>query len=416
MSAKIFKTHGLSKTSQLLCKLQAISTAKPFLSVSVSKLHIRSVENKANKCSIKQLLFQKHTQNFPNEAYGRQTALRKFCNNIDKPNSWDHSNVAKKEELFFSKQVQVHLMRLTGNDYDRIFRVEKLGQSISPPKYQFLTDDELRQAELKAEQTAKTLLQMPPVMNERETDTTILDSDVALSGYDSAKLVFTDITYGIHDRERIIVVRDADGDLRHANGDERDRLNQIYFPHKGRKAYVPALFEKENVEEIMRPDKYVYILDRNCEQFEPDNPLYIATAKSVYEHINLNTAYDTLWSTRHFGPMVFHLVWEKKCDDLIAWYLTRRKDNTLSDVLDVVMVYSYLHGDSKFAKNIQSSTALIEDVDIADWKISQAHQLKLIRAYIEFASTKSLKIKSALESYLEISEGKKKKKQMKNAN
>ena len=80
------------------------------------------------------------------------------------------------------------------------------------------------------------------------------------------------------------------------------------------------------------------------------------------------------------------------------------------------MVYSYLHGDSKFVKNIQSSTALIEEVDIADWKISQAHQLKLIRAYIEFASTKSLKIKSALESYLEISEGKKKKKQMKNAN
>ena len=102
MSAKIFKTHGLSKTSQLLCKLQTISTAKPFLSVSVSKLHIRSVENKANKCSIKQLLFQKHTQNFPNEAYGRQTALRKFCNNIDKPNSWDHSNVAKKV-IFSSK-------------------------------------------------------------------------------------------------------------------------------------------------------------------------------------------------------------------------------------------------------------------------------------------------------------------------
>lgn len=93
------------------------------------------------------------------------------------------------------------------------------------------------------------------------------------------------------------------------------RKSILYFSLQ---AYVPALFEKENVEEIMRPDKYVYILDRNCEQFEPDNPLYIATAKSVYEHINLNTAYDTLWSTRHFGPMVFHLVWEKKCDDLIG--------------------------------------------------------------------------------------------------
>ena len=113
MSAKIFKTHGLSKTSQLLCKLQAISTAKPFLSVSVSQLHIRSVENKANKYSIKQLLFQKHTQHFPNEAYGRQAELRKFCSNIDKPNSLDHSNLAKKvifSSEYFMKNIKNHII------------------------------------------------------------------------------------------------------------------------------------------------------------------------------------------------------------------------------------------------------------------------------------------------------------------
>ena len=96
MSAKIFKTHGLSKTSQLFCKLQTISTAKPFLSVSVNKLHISSVENKGNKYSIKQLLFQKHTKNIRNEAYGRQAPLRKYCSNIDEPNSRDHPNVSKK--------------------------------------------------------------------------------------------------------------------------------------------------------------------------------------------------------------------------------------------------------------------------------------------------------------------------------
>ena len=49
------------------------------------------------------------------------------------------------------------------------------------------------------------------------------------------QLVFTDITYGVHDRERFIVVREPDGVLRHAKGEERDRLNQIYFPHLGRK-------------------------------------------------------------------------------------------------------------------------------------------------------------------------------------
>ena len=78
------------------------------------------------------------------------------------------------------------------------------------------------------------------------------------------------------------------------------------------------MFLKEQLEELLNNDRYLYILDRNCEQFEPDNPSYIATAEAVYEHINTNSCYDTLWSTRHFGPMVFYLVWEKKCDDLIG--------------------------------------------------------------------------------------------------
>ena len=50
--------------------------------------------------------------------------------------------------------------------------------------------------------------------------------------------MFTDITYGVHDRERFIVVREPDGILRHAQGEERDRLNQIYFPHLGRKVNI----------------------------------------------------------------------------------------------------------------------------------------------------------------------------------
>ena len=78
------------------------------------------------------------------------------------------------------------------------------------------------------------------------------------------------------------------------------------------------MFKKENLDEILREDRYQYILDRNCEQFEPDNPEYIATAETVYDHINLNKSYDVLWSTRHFGPMLFYYVWEKKCDDMIG--------------------------------------------------------------------------------------------------
>lgn len=215
---------------------------------------------------------------------------------------------------------------------------------------------------------------------------------------------FTDITYGIHDRERLVVVREPDGTLRHAKGEERDRLNQIYFPRPGRKVYIPAMFKKENLGDILRPDRYLYILNRNCEQFEPDNPIYITTAESVYEHIHINSTYDELWSTRHFGPLVFYLAWENKCDDLIVWYLRRRKENPLSEILDVLMVYSYIHNNSKFAETVNTMSQVIKDIDIADYKISQNNQLQLIRAYIELASTKAQKVHSALESYLELRE------------
>ena len=41
------------------------------------------------------------------------------------------------------------------------------------------------------------------------------------------------------------------------------------------------MFLKEQLEELLNNDRYLYILDRNCEQFEPDNPSYIATAEAV---------------------------------------------------------------------------------------------------------------------------------------
>ena len=43
--------------------------------------------------------------------------------------------------------------------------------------------------------------------------------------------------------------RDPDGTLRHADPDQRDRLNQIYFPKEGRKVDQPGIFKEENLGE-----------------------------------------------------------------------------------------------------------------------------------------------------------------------
>lgn len=51
-----------------------------------------------------------------------------------------------------------------------------------------------------ARNEAEKILQMPPVLKERQPIQEVLSKDPALTGYDTCKYVFTDITYGISDR------------------------------------------------------------------------------------------------------------------------------------------------------------------------------------------------------------------------
>ncbi|MEQ2170260.1 28S ribosomal protein S22, mitochondrial, partial [Goodea atripinnis] len=88
---------------------------------------------------------------------------------------------------------------------------------------------------------------MPPVLPERKPISDVLAMDKILDGMDTAKYVFTDITYNIPHRERFIVVREPDGTLRKATWEERDRLIQVYFPRQGRKLTPHLLFKEENL-------------------------------------------------------------------------------------------------------------------------------------------------------------------------
>jgi len=292
-----------------------------------------------------------------------------------------------KQLLFFNPKVQSLLKGLTGLDNSRIFRVAKLSQKITAPQYAFLTDEELKETQARAKVRAEQKLQMPPVMDVRTPIKEPLEVDDALHGYDAAKIVFTDITYGVHDRDRFIVVRNPDGTLCEAEPEQRDRLNQIYFPREGRKINTPPMFQPDKLKDILGPDKYHYILDRNCAQFEPDHPIFVRTATAVYEHINVNGHFDVLWSTRHYGPFVFHLLWEKKIDDLLAHYLGQK--NGLKAISRLLNLYVLFYPDSKHASfkplptNYQTTVASL-------------------RNYITEESNKATKLNAALETMLEI--------------
>ena len=162
-------------------------------------------------------------------------------------NSASSDPVAK---IFFNPQVQESLKSLTGLNFEKVFKVARSGKRFNPPNYVFMTDKQLKEAQEEARQKALKLLQMPPVMSVRKDNVKILEKEPALVGFDAAKYVFTDITYGIHDRDRIIVVRDPDGTLREAQWSERDRMNLTYFPTEGRKFKEPRLFDKENMDEV----------------------------------------------------------------------------------------------------------------------------------------------------------------------
>jgi len=147
--------------------------------------------------------------------------------------------------FFFNKEVQACLRTLTTVDYNKVLRNRKDGHKLQPPQYQFLTDEQLKEATEAAKQRAEKYLQMPPVVKQRVDTTVPLCEDVALQGHDTVKYVFTDITHGLKHRQRFIVIREPDGTLRHATWKERDRMIQTFFPKPERELHKPKMFEDE---------------------------------------------------------------------------------------------------------------------------------------------------------------------------
>lgn len=147
--------------------------------------------------------------------------------------------------MFFNNDVQHLLQTLTRPNVEKLFKRRKDGKRIKDPEYQFMTDKELAQAFKDADTRGQRRLQMPPVVKKRKEIDVVLAKDPELQGFDSASYVFTDITYGISDYDRLIVVREPNGILRHAKWDERHRLNQIYYPMEGREIYTPKMFQEQ---------------------------------------------------------------------------------------------------------------------------------------------------------------------------
>ncbi|XP_078064819.1 small ribosomal subunit protein mS22 [Mustelus asterias] len=286
-----------------------------------------------------------------------------------------------RKPQFMDDSVQEILTRITGLDLEKVFKPVK--QQLKPPTYKLMTNVQLEEARLKAVDAAKACLRMPPVLSEREPINDVLAEDKVLESLETAKYVFTDITYDIPHRERFIVVREPDGVLRKATWEERDRMIQVYFPRDGRRITPPPIFKNENLLVVFAQDRNEDILDLCLIQFEPDSADYIRVHQQTYEDIDKHGKYDLLRSTRHFGGLVWYLVNRRKIDGLLIDMIQR---DLMDDAISVLQLYHMLHPECQSSKEANQQ---------------QAQGIDLIKIFSRTDSKKGGYIELALQVYQE---------------
>ncbi|KOC67745.1 28S ribosomal protein S22, mitochondrial [Habropoda laboriosa] len=304
--------------------------------------------------------------------YKRPGQYCRLCSTVSRS-----TNEKDPASLFFNENVQEYLTTLTRINYEKVFSARRDGTPLDVPKYKFMTDKELQEARAKISTKAKGRIQMPPVVKIR-AEPEILSKDVALQGLYMHNIVFTDISFGSNNRNRLIVVREPNGTLRHANSNERHRMNQVYFPISNREVHIPEMFKNPYLNNLLEREEFEFILDRACIQFEPDDPEYHRITKEVYSYVNKVGKFQSLRSTRHFGPMAFHLAWEDNIHTLLIDVI---KSGNIEEAGALIRLYNKIHPEAKSGKE-----PIFDDAE-------------LVKLYATLDSSKQYAIMSALNTY-----------------
>lgn len=72
-------------------------------------------------------------------------------------------------------------------------------------------------------------------------------------------------------------------------------LFQIYFPIQGRKVREPIMFsDEEKFHGLLEQERYEYVLDRACIQYEPDETSYQKVTSITYQHVDMKSNFNLL--------------------------------------------------------------------------------------------------------------------------
>lgn len=320
---------------------------------------------------------------------------------------------------FFNAETQKLLKSITRLQLEKVFR--KRAVPANEVEYKFLTTKQLEDEVRSKFQLADELLQMPPIVQMMQQQKRVIARDPALQGFSENSFVFTDITFGLKNSDRSVVIRQPDGVLEDASYDIRKRVYQIYFPMAGRKFRDPKLFEDQNIKRLLDNEEYEFVLESLYMQFEPYEPKFHQISSQIYHHIIDNGKFELLRSTRHFGPMAFYLAWHKSIDELV---LDMIRNDYLKNAVELICLMFKLNAiqeDTSILKTfetlnererqIQSTIdALLNKTDSSIKKITKAQEDFKIdelcfgfiqESFVKQHSLKKGQLENALQSYKE---------------
>lgn len=192
-------------------------------------------------------------------------------------------------------------------------------------------------------------------------DTEIISQDLALNHFSDAKVVITDVSSGLTDLNRTVLVRNTNGVLEIAPPAIRKRMNLVYFPQSDRKLTVPLLFsDQQCLQEALDKQLYEYVLNRVCVQFEPFEKEFHRITSLTYHHLNETRNFEALRSTRFFGTLSFYLAWHKIIDNLLIDTLEKGYLDNAVEIIALMWNLNEVPYDNSILETIKNANK-IED-------------------------------------------------------
>lgn len=110
---------------------------------------------------------------------------------------------------------------------------------------------------------------------------------------------------------------------------------------KGRSLKDPSFFTDDSLfNNLLQKKEYMFLLDKACIQYDPDELKYHNITAKVYQHCDENSAYDLFRSTRHFGPLAFYLTWHNIIDGLLLELL---QNGIIKECVSLVSLQRIIH-------------------------------------------------------------------------